>query len=250
MVQLHDPRKARECLARGLVKLVNAKLASVWVLEKWSPTEPARVLHDAHAGLNMELTERWRQDGWYRDFRAHPLVPKLLRSGKRVVYALRSDLVADRDWERTELAQQISSLGCKWTLCGGFRMPGGSVLVMNAHLGTTQGHVHGDSGALHEVTEQDARRGLRMMRMVATELARHHHRMGIGSGELPVELPSTRLTAREKDVLMALLKGMSTKETAKQLGVRDQTAAGYIKNVYRHFNVHTRAELLAKFVKV
>jgi DNA-binding NarL/FixJ family response regulator len=50
------------------------------------------------------------------------------------------------------------------------------------------------------------------------------------------------LTSREQDVLTLLAKGLTVAEAAKLLDITANTAAGYVKNVYRKLNVTSRAE--------
>jgi DNA-binding NarL/FixJ family response regulator len=50
------------------------------------------------------------------------------------------------------------------------------------------------------------------------------------------------LTEREKEVLSIIAKGMTMAETAKMLGLKRNTIAGYVKEIYRKLNVSSRAE--------
>lgn len=54
--------------------------------------------------------------------------------------------------------------------------------------------------------------------------------------------PDTGLTGREREVLTLLAKGLTVAETAAMLEITANTAAGYVKNVYRKLNVTSRAE--------
>lgn len=50
------------------------------------------------------------------------------------------------------------------------------------------------------------------------------------------------LTRRELDVLTLIAKGYTIKKCAELLGITRNTAAGYVKNIYKKLNVSTRAE--------
>ncbi len=50
------------------------------------------------------------------------------------------------------------------------------------------------------------------------------------------------LTAREKEVLAIIAKGLTMNETAGMLGLARNTVAGYVKEIYRKLNVSSRAE--------
>jgi DNA-binding NarL/FixJ family response regulator len=47
-------------------------------------------------------------------------------------------------------------------------------------------------------------------------------------------------------VLSRLLAGESEKEAARRLGLSRATVHEYVTDLYAHFGVHTRAELLAR----
>ncbi len=50
------------------------------------------------------------------------------------------------------------------------------------------------------------------------------------------------LTAREKDVLILISKGIKLEDVANMLGITRNTTAGYVKNIYRKLNISSRAE--------
>ena len=56
-----------------------------------------------------------------------------------------------------------------------------------------------------------------------------------------------RLAKRQRQVLNLLLGGKSLKEIAAILGISHHTVNDYSKSLYRHFAVHSRAELAAHF---
>ena len=60
-------------------------------------------------------------------------------------------------------------------------------------------------------------------------------------------LNKNNLTEREKEVLQLLVKGLSYKEIAGLCFITVQTLNSHIKNIYQKLNVHSRAELAAKY---
>lgn len=56
------------------------------------------------------------------------------------------------------------------------------------------------------------------------------------------------MTPRERQTLDRLLEGQSEKQIAAELGLSNHTVHIYIKALHAHFEVASRAELLAKFV--
>jgi DNA-binding NarL/FixJ family response regulator len=56
-----------------------------------------------------------------------------------------------------------------------------------------------------------------------------------------------RLTKREKEILHYLIEGLSYKEIAAKCFISPETLNSHIKNIYQKLNVHSRAQLAARF---
>lgn len=54
------------------------------------------------------------------------------------------------------------------------------------------------------------------------------------------------LSPREQQTLQLLLAGASEKEAAVKLGVSPNTVHVYVKRLYKHFDVSSRGELMAR----
>lgn len=61
--------------------------------------------------------------------------------------------------------------------------------------------------------------------------------------------PEEKLSPRERETLMLIAKGCRLGDVAEQLGVTRNTAAGYIKSVYRKLDVGSRAEATLEAVR-
>ena len=57
------------------------------------------------------------------------------------------------------------------------------------------------------------------------------------------------LSPRLRETLDCLLSGASEKGIAKQLTLSPHTVHGYVKLIYRHFKVKSRAQVLAQWVR-
>lgn len=57
----------------------------------------------------------------------------------------------------------------------------------------------------------------------------------------------TRLTPRQRITLNLLLEGQTRKQIAEHLELSPHTIDGYVKEVFRHFRVHSQPELIARF---
>ncbi|MFN8697898.1 MAG: response regulator [Flavobacteriales bacterium] len=61
--------------------------------------------------------------------------------------------------------------------------------------------------------------------------------------------PDYHLTAREKEVLAALVSGLSYKMTAEKLFIGYETVRTHVKNIYEKLHVQTVAEAVSKSVR-
>lgn len=68
-----------------------------------------------------------------------------------------------------------------------------------------------------------------------------------GPSSTPPEV--AQLTPRQNDVLQGLLAGDGHKQIAAKLGISKYTVADHVKDLHRIFNVTSRGELLAKFIR-
>jgi DNA-binding NarL/FixJ family response regulator len=59
-----------------------------------------------------------------------------------------------------------------------------------------------------------------------------------------------QLSPRERDVLDYLVKGYSYKETAEQMGISYSTVHTHIEHIYQKLHVQSRAQAVAKYLRV
>lgn len=62
-----------------------------------------------------------------------------------------------------------------------------------------------------------------------------------------IMVPVRKLSPRKITVCNLLLQGQGRREIASYLDLRENTVHSYTKEVFRHFRVHSQAELVAKF---
>ena len=65
-----------------------------------------------------------------------------------------------------------------------------------------------------------------------------------------LDVAGAALRPSYRDVLHALLGGLSEKEIAAGRRLSRHTIHEYVKAVYRHFGVSSRAQLLSRFIRV
>ena len=89
-----------------------------------------------------------------------------------------------------------------------------------------------------------SRRELRLAHIVLSEV-RWLHDAGVPGED---GRAAARLAPRLQTVLSLLVDGQSAKQVAFNLGLSTHTVRGYVKDIYRHFDVSSRAELMRRFM--
>lgn len=106
-----------------------------------------------------------------------------------------------------------------------------------------QGYLLKDQAPEHLVTQL---RGIReghppLSPSVARRLLEHFR---VGAESLISEVPEddSMLTAREREVLVQLTRGISIATIGSVMGISRHTVGGHVKNIYRKLNIASRAE--------
>ena len=73
--------------------------------------------------------------------------------------------------------------------------------------------------------------------------------LGSQYSEKSYQGPGAELSPRLRQTLGRLLAGDSEKQIGRNLRISKHTVHVYIKRLYRHYDVNSRGELLAKFVR-
>jgi FixJ family two-component response regulator len=68
------------------------------------------------------------------------------------------------------------------------------------------------------------------------------------AANVPAKDQILKLSPRQREVLSFLLAGDALKEVAQKLQLSEHTVGDYVKQIYKHFSVSSRAELLALFI--
>jgi DNA-binding CsgD family transcriptional regulator len=144
----------------------------------------------------------------------------------------RRQLIDDADWFRSATCDAHRQLGTGDPLISLARAPGKKPVLCLAF-----GRAVGD----RPIGPREAR-----VSELFCRLARPHLGRGLA---LAGEPGIAELSRRRRDVLAGLLDGLAEKQVAKRLGLRVPTVHEYVTDLYRHFGVGSRAELLALFLR-
>jgi DNA-binding CsgD family transcriptional regulator len=88
-------------------------------------------------------------------------------------------------------------------------------------------------------------RDLRIAHIVLTEVPWLHPKANAGRDSAGVPA----LSPRRRTVFMLLVQGYSRGRIASNLELSRHTVDEYVKEIYRHFDVHSQAELIGRFTK-
>lgn len=235
--EVHDlaeePRLWKEHYLRTVGRLVGSPVgicALVHGVAEGSGWRYASVVDVGFTGDQRAAARRWLQGEAPSD----PMEAIARRRGQ-LVTAMRREVVSDQAWHESphlrEVREQVGVEDCIYSL---FRLPQpGWAMCIEFHR-----------------TWGDRRRfGLRERVLV------HLAHSGLG----PLYEREARiaeivggaqdgLTPRMRQTLDLLLSGLSEKEAARELRLSPNTLHVHVRSLYRHYNVNTRAELMAKLL--
>jgi DNA-binding NarL/FixJ family response regulator len=100
----------------------------------------------------------------------------------------------------------------------------------------------GSGSQVLEAVRDAARGGSPLNSLIARKIVQHFHHQPVHVGK---EQP---LTAREREVLELLSKGLPYKEIADMLGVNIETVRKHCHNIYEKLQVSSRTEAVVKFL--
>ena len=225
----------RQRMVTGLCGLLGAKQGTVLGLDGFHPGGQMRLVDAVHGGwANQAAAGIWEGQLRSGDFRNDSLLIGAQNTPDVVCAMLRPELVPDRTFYSSPIVQELLPVvDIDSHVVGWQRMPDGKDAVALTF--------HRERGARDFGLKERA-----LLRLFIEEL--HQLRLDGKFGGVEVA-DGPRLSRREGEVLARLLKGESVKEAAGHLHLSARTVEDYVKSLYRKHGVHSRAELLARFVK-
>lgn len=230
----HDRLAWRQRMVTGLCGLLGAKQGTVLGLDGFHPNGEMRLIDAVHGGwANPTAAAIWENQLRSGEFRNDSLLIEAQNTPDAVCAMLRPELVPDATFYSSPIVQELLPIiDVDSHVVGWQRMPNGKDAVALAF--------HRERGAKDFGLKERA-----MLRLFIEEL--HQLRLDGKLDGMPEDGP--KLSRREGEVLARLLKGESVKEAAGHLHLSARTVEDYVKALYRKHGVHSRGELLARFVK-
>ena len=219
-----DPCERRRLLMDGLCKLVGAT-SWIWCLAEFDAANPPWFLGFEHSGVDE------KRFAGYIEALSRPVA----QSETRPPY---TELMDDGPHLTLKLLDQAATDG---DLRSGVDI--GPLLISQRPVdggGTSGLAIYRESGATHFTDREE-----RIARIILNEIP------WLDFQALPDETSPavTRLYPRHRSVLNLLGEGWNRKKIALHLGISENTVHGYVKEIFRHFGVHSQSELLARFSK-
>ena len=223
-------QKSRDFLLSGLIELVDAD-AWAWALSRVDPKK--------HQIFYLTNQTGGMDEGQWTAVAAaveHPAMASAAKGFGEALMNTREPITMNREKIDPENVAREGELKEMWNRTG---FDG---LIMSGHPVDEESYSHiviyrkMSKGAFTE-------RQTQMAHIVLSEV-KWLHAQG-----WPEDRGATipKLTPRQRSVLIMLTGGHSRKEMASALEISENTISGYVKDVYRHFDVHSQTDLVRKF---
>jgi DNA-binding CsgD family transcriptional regulator len=223
--------KRRTLLAKGLADLVGSDIY-IWSIGLVDPTHPGERMP------TMFLDGGWnddaQRDAFYRlavDSNAgravQPALAEHIHHGRSVTMLL-SDLVSQENWE--PVRGEYEATGCSDTIMSARCIGKNAVSCLGLHRKLGRPRFTARDRLLVHIVFQN-------IDWI------HDSGLNVSAGEVAL-----KLTYRQREILLLLLRGKSRKSIAASLGLSEHTVVAYMREIYRRFNSRSRSELMSRFI--
>ncbi len=231
-----EPRRQRQHLIDGLNQVLGTQIG-VWLeMDNW---RPGRIQRPIQQVLTSNPDPYWIQ--YMNDFIVHhsphddPYADHSIRSDAAVQLWQFEPLVADK--------KSRLRYGATLDMAKKLRIRDGVVSVIRAGEGGDR--VIGFSLQRRSEFGRLTKRDIALARLAIQEIGGMIQRGGIHA-DLKVR---PALPPRLREVLDRTLRGQSPGVMARAMGISIHTLREHIDRLYRHFRVHSREELMARFIR-
>lgn len=227
-----DPAARARYLIDEICRLLGAQCGMLAVLQPGAEPRAHKVLYGAEGG---DLDDAGRRI--YRDYVAtthstDPLIGALDPSCPEPRTVARREFIGDASWYRSEFLHEV-----KFAVGVDDALYGFHPLEKDRHIG------------LGINRERNARpfgaREQMLLHLLNLELGWFFRSFAVAG----LKPPGPGLSPQLKRVLDELLAGASEKQAARRLNLSPHTIHGYVKALYKRFEVSSRPELLSKLLK-
>lgn len=224
-------QEKRRLLLDGLCKQIDAT-AWVWYMAEFDPDKPPSIVGLSHSDFDEERYVRFLKAMNHDATEAftRPLLLEHQAQGTRFTVALRrmdpgcvlENSPAAPFWREANIGSLMTSER---------PMPGGGISAIGVFR--ELGRPHFD--------EREAKTAS----ILLSEISWLHFTAFPGRSSQDI----TSLYPRLRTVLNMLCEGWSRREIATKLGLSENTIHSYAKTVFKHFGVHSQAELITRFTR-
>jgi DNA-binding CsgD family transcriptional regulator len=219
----------------GLCDLLGMRQGASHLFTGFHPDGDVKPIEAVYAGwASSESAALWnrflKEGGW----RGDPILNKAIQVPGVLRTHLRETLIEDGQWYQSECWNEIAKpAGTDDVLvCWQRRYPSGRV-----------------RGLALQRDRHDGRLTIRQRNIFHLFNVELYRLWSEGRIDQSAPLATPSLSPRQGQLLNLLLEGKSVKETAACMGIAYRTTEDYVKALYRRFEVRSRAELLAKFIR-
>lgn len=223
-----DFQEKRRKLMNGLCELIGAT-AWVWSMSEFHPDKPPSSVGLIHGGFDEE------RFAIYLEAINHPAMEAVSRQSSQELQAKGIHLTRTRDQMDPAALLDRSAAGALW------RKVNIGPLIMSLRPMETGGvnaiRVYRELGEPH-FSERESK----IAHIILSEVPWLHFQAFPDKQSQEI----TNLYPRHRTVLNLLCEGWSRKKIAGHLDLSVNTIHGYAKIIFKHFGVHSQAELLAR----
>jgi DNA-binding CsgD family transcriptional regulator len=218
-------------LMAGLCELIGAD-AWIWSLGTWSKTgDPPVYVGIMHGGFDVGRFAKMLKvfEHPHNEEIVAPWLHEVTHQRRHSTYSL-ADLDVDGIFSDSEVAELMANANIGELFVSGYPVDDSSMSAIAAYR---------SNGA-----EPFSAREIKIAHLLFREIPWLH--MTGWSHEITSKAP--QLYPRQRVVLNLMLDGLGRKQIGHQMELTENTVAGYIKDIYRHFGVSSQAQLMSKFI--